>query len=484
MTLLPRISSVIAFTFRTAPAPYALPWRLASALVLVAAVLVAGCAQNESVAADPVRAQMAPPVGEGAHQQWPQFRGPSRQGKVAGEGYPDRWSDEENVLWKVEVPGRGHSSPIVWDDRIFLTTAYDQFVDTPIEQILAQQGDRVFLDDQENVRSILCFRRSDGELLWETFVPVPAEPEEGWPKSSYASSTPTTDGERVYAYFGNHGLLAVDLDGNIVWHEDLGEIRRVARGTSCSPLLYEDRVILFQDHGGPGGSFIAAFDRETGEPLWRTPREARVGWSSPIAIRVETAEGVRDEIITSSQYQVQAYDPETGEELWSCQGLTNEVVPSPIVGLDMIFACSGRQGPTLAIRPGGSGEVRDTHLVWDEQRGSPFVPSPLLYQGYLYTLNDMLRVLTCHDAETGEQMYRVRLAGTLTQHGISSSPVAVDGKVFITTDDGVTSVIQAGPEFELLHVNEVSSYVFASPALLDGRWYLRTYDHLMCIGKD
>ncbi len=484
MTALPRFTLPANQTTHRTPEPRLHSLGRVGCTLIALALAFPGCAESETVAADPVRVEMVPPVGEGALQQWPQFRGPTRQGIASGQGYPDRWSDSENVHWKVEVPGRGHSSPIIWDDRIFLTTAYDQFIDTPIGDILAQQGDRVFLDDQENVRSILCFRRSDGELLWETFVPISAEPEEGWPKSSYASSTPTTDGQRVYAYFGNHGLLAVDLDGNIVWHEDLGEISRVARGTSCSPLLYEDRVIIFQDHGGPGGSFIAAFHRETGERLWRTEREARVGWSSPIAIRVETAEGTRDEIITSSQFQVQAYDPHTGEELWSCRGLTDEVVPSPIVAMDMVIACSGRQGPTLAIRPGGSGEVRDSHLVWNEQRGSPFVPSPLLYRGYLYTLNDMLRVLTCHDAETGEQMYRVRLAGTLTQHGISSSPVAVDGKVFITTDDGVTSVVQAGPEFELLHVNELSSYVFASPALLDGRWYFRTYDHLMCVGQD
>jgi outer membrane protein assembly factor BamB len=330
---------------------------------------------------------------------------------------------------------------------------------------------------------VLCFRRSDGELLWETFVPGRAAPEEGWPKSSYASSTPATDGQHIYAYFGNHGLLAVDFDGNIVWHEDLGEIRGVARGTACSPLLYEDRVIVFQDHGGPDGSFIAAFDRSTGQQLWRTQRSARVGWSSPVALRVMTATGPRDEIITSSQHQVQAYDPQTGEQLWSCRGLTDEVVPSPVVGEGMVFASSGRQGPTLAIRPGGTGEVSGTHLVWREMRGSPFVPSPLLYQGYLYTLNDMLGVLTCYEAATGEMMYRERLSGTVSGHGISASPVGVDGKIFVTTDDGRTSVVRAGPEYDLLHVNQLSSHVFASPALVDGRWYIRTYDHLLCIGE-
>ncbi len=464
----------------------------ARVLLLFGAVLLwAGCngpqaTEAEETQAKPaevrqVEVKMLAPVGNRAARQWPQWRGPSRQGVVEPGGYTDRWSDEENVVWRVEVPGRGHSSPIVWDDRIFLTTAYDQFLDEPIEQILSQSGDRVFLDEREQVRSVLCFRRSDGELLWETFVPYVAAPEEGWPKSSYASSTPVTDGQRVYAYFGNHGLLAVDFDGNVVWHNDLGEISNVARGTACSPLLHEDRVIVFQDHGGPGGSFIAALDRETGDELWRTERTARVGWSSPIAVRVPTEDGYRDEIVTSSQFQVQAYAPGTGELLWWCHGLTDEVVPSPVAGEGMIFASSGRQGPTLAIRPGGTGDVTDSHLVWQEMRGSPFVPSALLYQGYLYTLNDMIRVLSCYDAATGEMMYRERLRGEVAGHGISSSPIGVDGKVFITTDDGQTLVVRAGPEFELLHVNQLGTHVFASPALLDGRWYFRTYEHLVCI---
>ncbi len=456
-------------------------WRRVSPLLLATGLALFGCAP---VAAESVVVEGVGPVGEGAAEQWSQWRGPSRQGIVTESGFPDRWSDEENVLWRTEVPGRGHSSPIVWGDRIFLTTAYDQFLDEPVEDILAQQGDRVFLDDEENVRSVLCFDRRDGTLLWETFVPYRTTPELGWPKSSYASSTPTTDGERVYAYFGNHGLLAVDFGGNVVWHQDLGDLHRLSRGTACSPLLYRDRVIVFQDHQGPEGSFIAAFDRETGQQLWRTERSARVGWSSPIAIRVSTENGTRDEIITSSQHQVQAYDPETGAELWSCKGLTDEVIPSPVVGEGMVFASSGRQGPTLAIRPGGSGDVTGTRLVWDELRGSPFVPSPLYYEGYLYTLNDMLRVLACYDAASGELMYRVRLPGEATGHGISASPVGVDGKVFITADDGSTTVVRAGPEQEILHVNQFGEHVFASPALLDGRWYVRTYSHLLCIGEE
>ncbi|MFC1560909.1 PQQ-binding-like beta-propeller repeat protein [Candidatus Latescibacterota bacterium] len=213
--------------------------------------------------------------------------GPSGQGWLSGGSYADTWSGTENVQWKVPVPGAGNSSPIVWGDFIFLTTAYDK-------------GQR---------RSILAFQRSDGRLLWECFVPD-ATPERAHIKNGYASATPATDGRYVYAYFDNHGLVAVAMNGTLTWHTDLGVINTV-HGTACSPLLYQDMVIIVQDITGGEGSFIGAFDKATGSERWRTPREGERGWYSPITIRV----GNRDEIIVSGSDQVQAYDPETGRDL-------------------------------------------------------------------------------------------------------------------------------------------------------------------------
>jgi outer membrane protein assembly factor BamB len=403
-----------------------------------------------------------------AQEYWPQWRGPSGQGVVEGTGYPDSWSETENVLWKVEVPGRGNSSPIVWGNRIFLTTAYG--------------GDR---------RTVLCFRRDDGKLLWEAEAPPPGSVEHVQRKNSYATATPVTDGDRVYALFGNAGLIAVDFDGNRLWHYSFGATSNY-HGPGGSPLLYKDRIIFYQDQGQvfrrraapegsseqPKGSFVAAINSGTGRLLWETQRREGVGWGTPIAIRA----GDRDEIIVSSQNGVRAYDPETGRELWSARGNTMEVIPTPAVGHGLLFCPSGRAGPTLAIRPGGSGDVTETHIAWQSPRGSPFVPSPLVYGEYLYLINDMTSIATCLKARTGETVWQGRL-GEARREGFSSSPIAVDGKVFLTNDDGETFVLSAGPEFELLRVNRLGEQTLATPALVDGTWYFRTASQLVAIGN-
>jgi outer membrane protein assembly factor BamB len=389
--------------------------------------------------------------GEGA-RYWPRWRGPSGQGLVAGSGYVDKWSATENVLWKKPIPGRGNSSPIVWGDRIFLTTAYDG-------------GRRL---------ALLAYRRSDGSLLWESFAPQ-GRSQSAHYKNGQASATPVTDGERVYVSFGPRGLFAFDLDGKAVWRQDLGEMDAY-HGTAGSPILYKDRLILYQDQYSD--AFIAAFEARTGRPLWRTRRDASVGWGTPIAVRV----GDHDEIIVNSQQRVHAYDPDTGRELWRCNGSLYEVIPTPVVGYGMVFCSSGRAGPTLAIRPGGRGDVTNTHLVWSSPRGSPFVPSPILYGEHLYLVNDMASIVTCLDARTGRLVWQGRL-GVARREGFSASPVAVDGKVFFTNDDGETFVLRAGPTFQLLHVNAIGEETLASPALVDGRWYIRTARNLYAIGR-
>lgn len=389
--------------------------------------------------------------GEG-RRYWPRWRGPSGQGIAEGTGYVDRWSATENVIWKVEVPGRGNSSPIVWGDRIFLTSA---------------TGDG-------SKRVLLCYRRSDGKLLWELAAPQAPAERIYW-KNTYASSTPATDGERVYAYFGNAGLMAADFNGRMVWHRSLGAIT-LYHGSAGSPLLYKESVILFQDQRE--NSFVAAFDKRTGKTVWWMGREEKVGWGSPIAIHA----GSRDEIVISSQNRVTAYDPDTGKLLWYARGNTFEVTPTPAVGHGLLFCPSGRAGPTLAIRPGGSGDVTATHIVWQTPRGSPFIPSPLVYGDYLYTVNDMTAIATCFEAATGKLMWQGRL-GEARRESFSASPVGVEGKVFLTNDEGETFVLAAGPEFRLLHVNRIGERMLATPALVEGRWYMRTERHLLAIGN-
>jgi outer membrane protein assembly factor BamB len=388
--------------------------------------------------------------GEGA-EYWPRWRGPSGQGLVSGGGYPDKWSATENVLWKVPVPGEGNSSPIVWGDRIFVTTARDG-------------GRRL---------SLLAFNRSDGKQLFEAFAPD-GRAEFVHDKNGHASATATTDGKRVYVSFGSRGLMAFDFEGKLVWRQDLGAINNYW-GTAGSPLLYKDRVILYQDQRAE--SFIAAFDAATGKQLWRTARNASVGWGTPVAIN---ANG-RDEIIVNGQYAVVAYNPDTGAEIWRVGGTTMEVVPTVVVGHGLLFSSSGRAGPTLAIRPGGQGDVTRTHLAWSSPRGSPFIPSPILHGDQLYMVNDMTSIATAFDAKTGETLWQNRL-GVAQREGFSASPVVVDGKIFFTNDQGETFVLRGGKTFDLLHVNNIGERMLASPALVDGRWYMRTARNLIAIG--
>jgi outer membrane protein assembly factor BamB len=396
------------------------------------------------------------PVSPEASTFWSRWRGPSGQGRVTGHRYPDRWAATENLAWRVAVPGEGNSSPIVWGDRLFLTTARDG-------------GHRV---------SLLGFNRTDGRLLWERSVAQEGV-ESGHPKNGYASATPVTDGERVYASFGSHGLLATDLDGNVVWHRKLGPLNNY-HGSAGSPILYDRSLIIYQDHQGSGtlGSFVAAFDVATGRTLWWTDRRETTGWGTPIVIRA----GERDELIVSSQRKVYAYDPATGQELWTVRGNTFEVIPTPVVGHGLVFCSSGRAGPTMAIRPGGRGDVTDTHVVWKTPKGSPFVPSGLVDGDHLYLVNDMMSVLTAYEARTGTLVYQERL-GEPRREGFSASPVAIDGKLFFTSDSGETFVVAAGATFKLLHVNRLGAPVLASPALVGGTWYVRTASELLAIGS-
>ena len=430
------------------------------ALILALAARPGPSAGGQVPAAAPELPVSVIAPGGDALKYWPFWRGPSMQGLVEGKGYPSTWSDTENILWRVPVPGRGHSSPIVWADRIFLTTA----------------------EADGRIRSVLCFRRSDGKLLWQQAV-LEAPAERLYPKNSYASASPTTDGKRVYAYFGNAGVVAVNFDGKMAWHAMLGTIN-LYHGPGGSPVLYKDRLILYQEQRlmdrsattGPG--FMVALDTKTGRELWRQARTPQPGWGTPLPIRA----GDRDEIIVSSSRRIEGVDPATGAVLWFSTGNTFEVIPMPVVGHGLVYCSSGRAGPTFAVRPGGSVDVTASHVAWSTPKGSSFVPSPLLLGDYLYTVNDMVSVATCHHAKTGELVGQLRL-GEAKREGFSASPVAVDGRIYFTNDDGETFVLNPAPDFRLLHVNRIGEPTLASPALVDGRWYIRTAGHLLAIGR-
>ena len=425
--------------------------------VMIAGAVLLTAAAGVVVATSPVNPDEVRrvPVTTEAEQYWSQWRGPSGQGLAKGTNYVSRWSNTQNVVWRTTTPGLGHSSPIVWDDHLFMTTARDG-------------GTKL---------SMLAYDRRTGKLLWDTAVPSSGV-EHIYAKNSHASATAVTDGTLVYASFGTHGLAAFDFDGRLVWHRNFGELNNY-HGSAGSPVLYKDRIFLYQDHRSTASlsSFVAAFDAKTGKTIWWKDRAATVGWGTPVVITT----GTRDELIVSSMSKVYAYSPETGDELWTVSGMTREVIPTPVVGHGFVFASSGRAGPTFAIRPGGSGDVTESHVAWSTPRGSPFVPSSLIHGDLLYQLNDMQSILTVFHAKTGELAYQERL-GVATREGFSSSPVAVGNTLFFTNDDGQTFVVEAGPAFKLHHVNELGARVLASPALVDGTWYWRTDKELLAIG--
>ncbi len=383
----------------------------------------------------------------GAADHWPRFRGPDGQGIARTRGLPVRWGRNENVAWRTPLPP-GNSSPIIWGDRIFLTSA----------------------GPDGSGRSVHCLRRTDGQLLWT----APCPPHEVEPmvrdKNGYASATPVTDGERVIAYFGSGGLLALDFEGRQLWHHPLPGFDSTW-GSGSSPLLYEDSLILIHDQNRADSLFLC-LDKRTGELRWQRQRARAMGWSTPVVVRV----GDHDELLFAGGETVKGYDPHTGAELWSLSGPTHEVIPTLVVGRDLIYSASGRLGPTLALVPGGRGDVTATHLVWQTVRGGPHVPSPILYEGRLYTVNDT-GIATALDAQSGEVVWQHRI-----RDRFSASPVAAEGLLYVCSESGSTYVLRAGDSYELVAKNELGEPILASPAALAGRLYVRTAEALYCLG--
>ncbi len=396
-------------------------------------------------AAKPIE-PILPAVDAGAY--WPRWRGPSGQGHSEETGLPLEWDAETGVVWKTPIPGRGHSSPVIWGDRIWLITAFDK-------------GAR---------RSLIAVRRSDGELLWTRDAPEIAPEKKTMAKNSWASSTPVVDEERVVAFLGNTGLVAFSHDGDRLWHYPMPWFDGT-HGTGASPAICGDAVVLFQEHSR-GKSIAVGIDKNDGHELWKTERDAAYGWCTVLPLRI----GGRDELVVGVHHRILGVDPGNGAELWSCSGPTREVVPTLVYGHGLVYTCSGRNGPTIAIRPGGDDDVTATHIAWQSGRGAPHVPSPILVDDLLYFTNDN-GIVTCLDATTGETVYQSRLRGKFT-----ASPVAADGKIYFTNERGVTFVVKPGRDFEILARNSLGETTLASMAVLGGRLFIRTEKHLWAIG--
>lgn len=325
-------------------------------------------------------------------------------------------------------------------------------------------------------RAVICLDASNGKQLWTREI-ADEDPEISSVLTGHAAPTPVTDGTLVVATFGNAGVVCFDFEGKLQWRRRFGMFESEL-GLASSPILHDGMVILVCDHDGDRfrsfDSFLIALDLKTGETRWKTdrPRLFR-SWSTPVVAPVDD----RRELIVSAQDELRGYDPGTGKQLWNVTGMTGWVTPSPVYDKGLIFATSGKDGPTMAVRSGGRGDVTTTHVVWQHDRGAPYVCSPVLYGDYLYVHNEP-GILTCREARTGKEVYRQRLAGKFT-----ASSVAGDGRLYLTNEDGVTYVIKAGPKFELLAQNDLSETCLASPAISHGRLFIRTERHLYCVGR-
>jgi outer membrane protein assembly factor BamB len=413
---------------------------------------------------------------------WPGWRGPDGQGVSPESALPAEWQPDKHVAWKTAIPGRGHSSPIVWNTRVFLTTTVEGDVIPGAKAPLHTIEGKEFVHpdslgaDRKHVDKVIALDLESGRVLWER-VAYEGPVYDGRHKmSSYASPTPVTDGRLVYAYFGSEGIYAYDFDGKLAWKADVGDIKTLGMGTSTSPVLYENLVILQCDEDNGDASFIVALDKKTGRQVWKTPRKVQVSWATPVLVR---ANG-RTELVASGSELIVAYDPATGKELWRTKGLDSNSIHTPLVGHGLVIVTAGYPAKrVIAIRPGGSGDITGTdRITWTYDKGTAYVPSPILYGDYVYLPTDS-GIITCLEARTGKVVYE---GGRPPQPAkFMSSPTAWNGHIFFTSTDGDTFVVKAGPTHEVVRINSVDEPVYASLAPAQGRILIRAQRHLYCV---
>jgi outer membrane protein assembly factor BamB len=422
---------------------------------------------------------------------WPSFRGPQASGIAEGQNLPDRWDGRkgDNILWRTPIPGLAHSSPIVWDDRIFLTSAISTDKKATFRPGLYGDGDAS--NDRSRHRwMIYAIDKRSGKTLWER-VAFEGEPvDKRHVKSTYASSTPATDGRIVVASFGSQGVYAYDVDGRFLWKVDLGrldlgayDIPTFEWGPASSPIIWNGLVILQCDT--QADSFLLALNVETGETVWQTGRDELPSWGTPTVAATPSG----PELVTNASNFIRGYDPRTGKELWRLGGSSKITAPTPIFGDGLFVVASGRapEGPIFVVRPGARGDLTlrggDTSsdaIVWSRASRGPYMPTPLVYRGLLYVL-DNNGVFDAYDLRTGQEVYRRRLPEIGS--GFSASPVAADGKIYLSNEDGEILVVAAGREFRHIATNRIGELLMATPALSDGVIYVRSSQSLFAVGR-
>lgn len=417
-----------------------------------------------------------------ADRFWPQWRGPLATGAAPLADPPVSWSETNNVKWKTPIPGEGDSTPIIWGDRVFILSAIPtgKKPGAPASSITDSKGWVASEGaDQAFQFVVICLDRNSGKILWQKTAREVVPHEGRQPNNTFASASPVTDGALLLAFFGSRGLHCYDFDGNLKWQKDFGKMKTVMGfGEGASPALSGDTVVVNWD--ADNGSFITALDKHTGRELWRTPRDEITGWSTPLILDFKG----QKQVIVNAAKKVRSYDLATGRELWSCSGQTANAIPSPVSSGDIVYLMSGYSGNALqAIRLGRAGDLTGTDaILWTHNKGTPYVPSPLLTDGLLYALQGDDPILSCFDAASGQLHFdRQRLDAI---HGVYASPVSARDRVYVLGREGTCVVLKKGPKFEVLSVNKLEDpiqHTDASMALVDNQAFIRTPRHLYCL---
>ena len=431
-------------------------------------------------------APAAPPTGN-----WPSFRGTYAAGTADGQNLPDRWDGAkgEGVLWKVRIPGLAHSSPIVWGERIYVTTAISSAGEATFKHGLFGEGD-ASPDRSSQQWKLLCLDARTGRIVWEKTAHEGVPKEKRHVKSTYANQTPATDGRHIATFFGSHGVHLFDMNGRLLWTRDLGfldvgayDAPEYEWGTASSPIIDGNRVIVQVDTQKE--DYLLALDLATGRTVWRAERDELPSWGKPTLF----PDPKRPQIVTNGSKFIRGYDPATGRELWRLGGSSQITAPTPIWSKGLLVVASGRrpEAPIFVIRAGASGDITlakgatsSEQVAWSRQQRGSYMPTPLVYGDLLYVLGNA-GIFDCYELESGKEVYRQRL--THQGGGFSASPVAADGKIYLSSEDGDIFVVKAGATYELGATNGMGERLMATPALSNGRMFVRGERHLFAIGR-
>lgn len=445
---------------------------------------------------------LASPVRAADVSAWPTWRGPAGMGTAPGAQPPTQWSEQHNIKWKARIPGAGSATPIVWQDRIFLLTAIETSEEGATALKVAAKAEPPDANqptggkqggNRKGARGgfgggpaptrihefvVLALDRATGKPVWQNVARREVPHEGHHATSSFASASPVTDGERLYASFGSRGLYCYDLDGKLLWEKDLGKMKiKLGFGEGASPALAGRLLIIPWDH--EEGSFVVALEKKTGAEVWRKVRDERSSWSTPLIVDFEG----RQQAIIPASNRTRSYDTQTGELIWEASGLTGNVIPMPVAANGLAYVMSGFQGHSIqAIKLSSRGDVSGTdNIVWSLRRSAPYVPSPVLSGARLYMIKGNDAYLSCLDARTGEVHYQDQPLPGL--RGVYASPVAANGFLHVVGRDGVTLVLKDAAKFEIVSTNTLNDKFDASPVMLGKELFLRGYEYLYCVSE-